>query len=89
MSNVFVSLIRTWVPVAVGAVIGWFLSLGIFDVSAEDQAKVTAAAVSGAIVAYHGLVRFLERKWPWFGVFLGSAKQPEYVVGPAKVKAEG
>jgi hydrogenase/urease accessory protein HupE len=88
MSNVFVSLIRTWVPVAVGAIIGWVLSLGIFDVSAEDQAKVTATAVAAAIALYHGLVRYLERKWPVFGWLLGSAKQPEYVTGTPKVQAE-
>ena len=88
MNNVLVSLIRTWVPVGVGTVIGWVLSLGILDVSAEDQAEVTAVAVAAAISLYHALVRLVERKVPWVGWFLGVAKQPEYVEPPAKVAAE-
>jgi hypothetical protein len=89
MSNFLVSLIRTWVPVGVGSVFGWLLSLDVFNVSAEDQAEVTAAVVAGSIALYFAGVRIVERKWPKVGWLLGVAKQPEYVEPPAKVNAEG
>lgn len=78
MSDFVTSLIRTWVPVGVGLVVGWVVSTGLLDVSAEDQAKVTAWAVSAATALYYAGVRALERKWPWFGNLLGKATEPRY-----------
>lgn len=89
MSNYLVSLIRTGVPILVGTIFGYITSLGWFDVSAEDQAKVTSLVVGAAIAVYYAGVRKLEQKWPIFGVLLGSTQQPEYVQPPAKVEAEG
>lgn len=77
MSDAIVSLIRTYVPVAVGAFIAWLLSLGI-EVDAETQAGLVVSMTGLVVAAYYTLIRLLERKWPAVGVLLGIPKQPEY-----------
>ena len=77
MSDAIVSLIRTYVPVAVGAFIAWLLSLGI-DVDTETQAGLVVSMTGLVVAAYYTLVRLLERKWPAVGVLLGVPRQPEY-----------
>lgn len=79
MSDLLLSYIRTWVPVAVGAGLTWLgRKFGI--VLPEDLSAQAAITVTGLIIAlYYALVRGLETRWPWFGKLLGSAKQPEYV----------
>jgi len=73
------SIIRTWVPVGVGAALTWLAAnLGIV---LDDDMSSTAAVVATALVvaAYYALVRALESRWPWFGVLLGAARKPVYV----------
>lgn len=77
MSSTIVSLIRTYVPVAVGAFVAWLVTLGI-DLDAEAQAGLVTALTGVLIAAYYGIVRALERRWPWVGVFLGVPAEPLY-----------
>ena len=77
MNDFVVSLIRTWVPAAVAAVVAYVITLGVeFDAAAEAQ--VSAAAVLVVSALYYGVVRALENKWPAFGRLLGIAKTPTY-----------
>lgn len=80
MSATIVSLIRTWTPVAVGTLVSWLLTLGI-NLDPDTQAGLIAGLTGVLIAAYYGIVRVLERRWPWVGVLLGSTAQPEYSRG--------
>lgn len=78
MSQYIISVIRTWVPVFVGSLIGWLVSIGI-DVP-EDARNSLIIAISGVtIAAYYALVRWLEQKFPQVGLLLGYVKQPVYI----------
>ncbi len=82
MSDLLLSYIRTYVPIAVGALLSWLaVKYGIVvddNISTEITVGLTAVVVAG----YYGLVRALESRWPWFGKFLGSSKKPAYVEAP-------
>lgn len=71
------SLIRTWVPLAVAWAVGWLATLGV---TVDAGAQSALASGIGAVVAaaYYAVVRLAEKRWPWVGKFLGSAKQPTY-----------
>lgn len=75
MSDYLVSLIRTWVPVAVGVAITWLgAQLGV-DIDSTEA----AAAVTGVVVAvYYAVARILEDRWPQLGLLLGRASVPAY-----------
>ena len=74
LSDYAVSLIRTWVPMLVGLLATWLLSLGIeFDSTALELALVSL--ISGV---YYAAVRWLEGKVPWLGVLLGVKSEPTY-----------
>ncbi len=77
MNDTITSLIRTYVPIVVGALISWLITLGV-EVSAEAQTGLVVALTGIVTAAYYTIVRALEKKVPWLGVLLGSAKQPEY-----------
>ena len=77
MSDFLVSLIRTWVPAAVGAVIAYLVSLGV-EFSQEEEGAIATAVVVLFVAVYYGLARALESRWPAFGYLLGVAKQPTY-----------
>lgn len=72
MSDFIVSLVRTYVPIA----IGYLVSLGVLPDDLSDQA--TAAATAGIIGAYYLLARALESKFPKLGFLLGVPKTPTY-----------
>lgn len=77
MSNFIRSAIRTYVPIIVGAVIGWLASLGI----EVDEAAINGltAFLSGLGAAlYWTLVRIVERRFPRFGALLGAPGEPVY-----------
>lgn len=82
MSNLLVSYIRTYVPLAIGALLSWIAvrwGIGVPD----DVSKEATVAVTALVVAlYYGIVRLAEKKWPWMGNLLGSAKKPLYVEAP-------
>lgn len=83
LNNTVIGLIRTWVPIGVGAVISWLATLGL-QLDSETQ-TATVVALTGVIQAvYYTLVRLLEDKFPAIGWLLGSAKTPNY--GPPEIK---
>ena len=85
------SILRTLVPVAVGAVIGWLASAGI---TADPQLEAALAAALTAVgtAAYYVVARLLEvYLHPRFGWLLGSTQSPDgYSVGaPPAGQADG
>ena len=80
------SILRTLVPVAVGAVIGWLASAGI---TADPQLETALAATltAAGTAAYYIVVRVLEvHVSPHFGWLLGSTQSPDgYSVGTPPV----
>src|SRR5690606_30686854 len=77
MSAAIISLIRTWVPVAVGSLVAWLISIGI-ELDAETQAGLVVGLTGLLVFAYYGIVRALERRWPWVGYLLGVPAEPTY-----------
>ena len=79
-----ISLIRTYVPLAWGTVIGALLSWGVLpsDWAGEAKAVGTSVIVPLTVAAFYALVRWLERqKWMPRGVVLavlGSDQAPSY-----------
>lgn len=72
MNDVVISLIRTYTPILAGSLLSWL---------ALDEATSTSAvtALTGIFIAlYYTVVRLLERKFPRFGILLGSTREPEY-----------
>lgn len=80
MPDFLTSLLRTYVPIAVGALVSWLLTLGI-ELDAETQAGLIVALTGLSQAAYYALVRALEPRLPdWLKrVVLGSSKEPMYV----------
>lgn len=71
------SLIRTYVPIAVGAVLAWLASRGV---NVDDGAAQGLVAFLTALLSalYYAVARLLESRWPQAGWLLGSPKQPTY-----------
>lgn len=78
MSDYVLSLVRTWVPIGVGAVLSYVaVRWGI--VVPEDISTELTVGLTGIVIAlYYGIVRALEKRWPWFGKLLGAARKPAY-----------
>ena len=76
MNTLVLSLIRTYVPVAVGAFVAWLLALGV-ELDEKSATGLTVALTGLLIAVYYTLVRLLERQWPAVGVLLGVAKSPD------------
>jgi hypothetical protein len=74
LSTYLIGVIRTAVPAAVGALIGWLATRGLH----LDPATVTPYAIGVATASYYALVHALEVKWPKLGVLLGVPKAPSY-----------
>jgi hypothetical protein len=78
MNSFVTSLIRTYVPVGVGLVVGWVLATFGFEVPKEQVAEVTVWA-SGAVTAlYYLIVRIAERRFPSLGWLLGRPATVRY-----------
>lgn len=78
MNDYVLSLVRTWVPVAVGSVLAWLASLGL-DLGAEAQVGLVTFLTGLCIAVYYALARGLERRWPALGtLLLGSSSKPVY-----------
>lgn len=69
------SLIRTYVPVLVGAFIAWLITLGV-EVDPSTQAGLTTGLTGLVIIVYYTVVRLLEKRWPFLSVLLGSKQIP-------------
>lgn len=72
------SLIRTWVPVAIGTALTWLLSWVAahlhWHIVLSQHSSTTVGIVSVGIVtaAYYALARWVEKHWPAAGRFLVS-----------------
>ena len=78
MQNNFVtSLIRTYVPIAVGALASYLVTNGI-ELNAEAQLGLVTFLTALLQGAYYLAARLLENKFPQLGFLLGSSKTPEY-----------
>lgn len=86
LSDYFASVVRTVVPILVGAVISFLVRNGI-DVSWLNEGEVSAWLTPVAIATYYGIVRAAEKKYPLAGWFLGLAKQPGYSDAPPPAPA--
>ena len=78
MSNFITSLIRTYVPIAVGAIASFLLTSGI-EIDANAQLGLVTFLTAVLQGAYYLVARLLEKKFPSIGgLLLGSSKKPEY-----------
>ena len=77
MNNFITSQIRTYVPIAVGAIVAYLLTLGI-ELDADTQAGLIVTLTGVLQAVYYFIARALERKFPQLSVLLGSSKQPIY-----------
>lgn len=77
MNDFITSLIRTYVPIAVGAVASYFLTLGV-ELDANAQLGLVTFLTAVLQGVYYLLARLLEQRFPQFGFLLGSTKKPEY-----------
>jgi len=75
LNDYVISLIRTWVPMLVGLLATWLLTLGI----EIDSMAIELALVSLFSGAYYALIRWLEGKFPWIGILLGAKRTPTYL----------
>lgn len=77
MSDSITALIRTWVPVGVGAFLAWLVTLGV-ELDANVEAGLITSLTGLAIGIYYTVALLLSKKWPIVGVLLGSTKQPTF-----------
>jgi hypothetical protein len=89
--SLFPSLLRTVVPVVVGAVITWLASIGV-NFSSEAVTIVVTALISGG---YYTVFRVIERAAPTGGVaekvagfLLGFVRPPVYPPSTATAAAQ-
>ncbi len=78
-SDYVVSLIRTWVPVGVGAVLAWISTKVGFIVDEDTKNQGILFFTFFLTGLYYAIIRWLERQYPQIGWLLGLAKQPGYV----------
>lgn len=81
VNNFVTSLIRTWVPVGIGAFITW-LATNYDVVVPEDASSSLVVGVTAVLIAiYYVVARLIEKQFPWLGkllVGLGAGSQPQY-----------
>lgn len=82
MNPLAINLIRTYVPVLVGAVASFLVAHGVHV--QPDQTAWAVAAMTGVFTsAYYTIVRVLEERWPWVGnvLLLSKPAATLHVVG--------
>lgn len=78
MKNLFDSLVRTYVPIIVGTILGFLVSKGV-EVSPDLEVALTATLTSVFSVIWYTGARLLEvYVAPKFGWLLGKASEPTY-----------
>jgi hypothetical protein len=77
MNDAVIALIRTIVPIGVGALITWLALLGVeLD---PEIAAATITSLTGLIsAAYYAVVKVVSVNVPWVGWFLGYPANPTY-----------
>jgi hypothetical protein len=78
LNDKIVSLIRTYVPYAIGAAVAWLLTTFALDLSGPTEAAAVAFSVVVVQNVYYLAVRLAEAKAPWVGALLGATSVPEY-----------
>lgn len=78
MRDFGVSVIRTVVPAVVSAVVSFLAVRFGLEVPEKLQAELVAFLTPTLVLAYHGLLRKLEERYPSLGWLLGVAKRPIY-----------
>jgi hypothetical protein len=83
MNTFIASLIRTVVPIIIGALGAWLTKLGLnLDSAAYENLGIWLTLLFSSV--YYALVRLLEEKFPQIGWFLGLAASPDsYSKGPS------
>lgn len=77
MNNFVTSLIRTYTPVFVGAIIAYLATSGV-NIDSETQTALIIAITGFSQAIYYTLARLLESKFPQVGILLGIKKNPDY-----------
>lgn len=80
MTDYVASLIRTYAPAIVAAVLAYLADLT--DIAELNAPGNTAKVVAAIFIAYYAIVRALEKKYPKAGWLLFLAKKPEYPATP-------
>ena len=76
LDALWASIVRTVVPIVVGAILGWLAASNI-PVDPELEVTITAALTAVFSAVYYLLVRLFERYVsPKLGWLLGLAQQP-------------
>ena len=88
MTNFLISLIRTYVPIAVGSVISFLVVQYGFVIDESITGQLVAGLTGLLIAGYYLLARLLERKFPQLGFLLGTSAVPVYVEPADSTKAE-
>lgn len=92
MKTLFDSLVRTFTPIIVGAVLGWFATSGI-ELDPEFETALTLVVGAAFAGIYYLAVRLFELYVsPKFGWLLGLAKPPVYdpaAVEPVLIPVQG
>lgn len=81
MNSFLTSLIRTWVPIGIGAFISWLATNYDIIVPADASSSLVVGVVALVTAVYYVLARAVEKAYPWLGqllVGLGVGKAPEY-----------
>lgn len=78
MNSFVTSLIRTYVPIIVGALVSFLITKGV-ELDPETQTGLIVALTGVSQAVYYYVARVLERKFPQFSFLLGSSAQPKYV----------
>ncbi len=77
MTSFVIGLIRTYVPIIVGAAVAWLITVGVnVDAGTQAGAVITLTGLSQAV--YYTAVRYGAKKWPSLGYLLGVNKAPDY-----------
>lgn len=73
--NLAPSLVRTIVPMAVGALSAWCINTLGIELPMDPATETLTAIASGV---YYAAVRWLESRWPGAGILLGARSRPRY-----------
>lgn len=82
--NLTPSLVRTIVPMIVGALAAWLLEKWGVTLPLEPTTETLTVVLSAL---YYSAIRALESRWPWLGAFLGSLSTPHYGEDAERVNA--
>jgi len=75
----FIAYVRTFVPIAIGAVVTFLARQ--FDIVIDSESAQGAVLFVNAVVtgAYYALIKYAETRFPWIGWLIGYAKSPTYL----------